>query len=78
MTRAVTYLGRKFLFCAGCVTLILIGSIVAPHEAFAAGCAAIVAICGIFCGTNTLAGIKGLPGKSAEDKKDGSDASGSA
>jgi hypothetical protein len=66
MTRAITYLGRKFLFCAITSVLILIGSRVAKPGTFEAASTALVALAGIFCGTNTLAGIKGVPVAKAE------------
>lgn len=71
MLRILEHLGRKFIFCTGSCIAIVIGSKVAPADTFNAASVAIVAIVGIFCGSNTLAGIKGLPGKSATDNRDG-------
>lgn len=65
------YLGRKFLFCAFTALLIVAGSRIALPGTFEAACAALTFVCGIFCGSNTVAGIKGLPGKSTQDTKDG-------
>lgn len=65
------WLGRKYLFCTFVAVLILIGTIVAKPGTFEPACTALVFVTAAFCGSNTVAGIKGLPGKSAQDAKDG-------
>jgi hypothetical protein len=64
------WLGRKFLFCTGTSVLVVVGSRVAKHGTFDMCSWALVAVAGIFCGGNVLAGKFGLPGKSVQDTKD--------
>ncbi len=64
----IKYLGRKFLMCAGTIVAVIVGSRFAPADTFNAASVAIVAIVGIFCGSNTLAG---LPGKPPQGRSDG-------
>jgi len=59
------------LYCSGTAILVIVGTKLSPPALFGEACAALVTLALGFCGANTWAGIKGLPGKSTHDSKDG-------
>jgi hypothetical protein len=66
------WLGRKFILSTLAIVTIEVVFVRSgqPHL-FGELCLFVGGIVTAFCGSNVVAGIKGLPGKSAQDAKDG-------